>query len=119
MLATKRLSQSSPRPAPRRSTAPFLSTDDRGMAAGCSVSRVSRRRVIDDSGSKDLVRFCGRVIFGRRLQVRPAHAHKYRRSLPARREMHEPPVESDLAAADTEKPAEIDHQRPRPAVAID
>ena len=57
--------------------------------------------------------------FRRRLDLRARDDELHRRLLIGRAKLQQVPIDRDLAAADTEKPAEIDHRRARLPVGID
>src|SRR6185312_16817145 len=117
MLATKRLSPSSPRLASALSSRSVLVFARATDIAG-SFMRIGRRgraaRRGDHIGS-------GRagLIFGRGGDLRPIEAKLDRARSSEGGEIERFPRNGDLAAADAKKSAEIDHRGAGPAVGVD
>src|SRR6266566_6984648 len=107
MLPTNRLSQSSPTSddmVAERSTPRFAA---HATTAACSFVD-SRRGRRFPWRPHHLARRGIRLVFRGSLDIGPAEGQQHLPIRPARREPQQPPVDGNLAAADAEKPAEID-----------
>src|SRR5215469_12358208 len=112
MLATKRLSPSRPRHADAVSSRSGLLRDIGTDIAGSFMNVDRRRRRCHRARRAGLVFRSGR-------DLRAIEAELDRPRPPERREIQRFPVDCDSAAADTEKPAEVDHRSARPSVRVD
>src|SRR5690349_5045189 len=101
ILATKRLSQSRPRPAARPPGSPTVSIP--GWArVGRSVARIGGLWPLDDDRPDHLVRWRRRIEFRGSLEVAAADPHSHR-GLRAGLDPDQAPIDRDLAAADAEE----------------
>src|SRR5690348_1476101 len=98
MLATVRLSQSSPRAAAARGSAPLVRR----------IGMIGRRGRYGHG--RDGARF---LVFRGRLDLLPIKRERYRRIAIAGPEFERLPFDRNLAAADPEEAADIDHGRRR------
>src|SRR5215831_10061958 len=117
MLATKRLSPSRPRHADAVSSRSGLLRDIGTDIAG-SFMNVDRRRRRGRRRHCHGARRAG-LVFRSGRDLRAIEAELDRPRPPERREVQRFPVYCYSAAADTEKPAEVDHRSARPSVRVD
>src|SRR5580658_1205663 len=122
MLATKRLSQSRARSADGDAVEPIsrsCTRSETAMPRSLSSRRSAgpdRRRRPDENERPGLA---PGLVFGRRLDLGAIETEHDRRVAVGGVELKEPPVDGDLAAADAEEAAEIDHGGAHIGIAID
>src|SRR5260370_19240655 len=119
ILATKRLSQSRPRPTARMSGRLPPAHALSGGTRGESVARIGRRRMSHRGRPDHFVGRGSRVVFRCLFQIVLTDFDEEGGAFRPGPEMNESPIDGDLARAAAKESAEIDDQGLGPAIAAD